>query len=702
MALDGVGLILQGAPDSPGYSSKNAPVYGTRFASGDRDYNDLSQWWYLVQTDWSGGFKDTVSFADDAKFYYSSNIDARTRPSNLRLERQISQYYTSGVANGNGEILGLVNLSWASGSNGNFFITNDDNATTDNGTPVFNSDVNTHNFFAFKTYLWSIGTSVYITNATSFPDAGTSITAYINSVINGSVDEMNAYVIVGSTLYLFGISTTDYFFCVKTTVGAPASSADFTLVFEDLIRNNTGASLAGAAQLGDSIIVLVEGSPNWSLYSLDIATGVLLFLQDFSGSQLGIYQKGGRYVTPFNQSSLLITIVKEMTDGSTDGSGEIWKYDGTDLTRIYSNDRVKTAKAPTSDEAIGFLRSGCTVHRGNAYWGNLVYDGTHFYNFIKPYDDAIASVALPIGSDGDFLYMVDDEVVGSDDQVVIYAYDEDAENNFKPGTGGNAFLIFSQHDKLQSIDKLLNSVNIGFEQLASGQSIEIYYSTAPNPNPVLSDWTLLGTASYSVDGGTVTNKVLPFPVGTAPKRVWFRVNLKSGGSNTPTMNDFTLEYLPIPDYKKEWVINVDCADDLKRLDGALVETTARELKSRLEKMWWTKSALDFQDLDYASTLVNDATFDATETTITVDSTYDFPEQGRLRVDDEEILYTGKTPTTFTGCTRGARGTRAATHADNSVINNAYRVLVLNYSSKSPILNEDKDLEYIVGLSLREV
>ena len=184
--------------------------------------------------------------------------------------------------------------------------------------------------------------------------------------------------------------------------------------------------------------------------------------------------------------------------------------------------------------------------------------------------------------------------------------------------------------------------------------------------------------------------------------MWLRIDLASDGTNTPGVLDLTLEYLPMPDYKKQWTLNINAGDEVKRLDGALVETTGRELKSRLERMWWTKSALDFQDLDYATTLVNDASFDASETTITVDSTYDFPEQGRLRVDDEEILYTGKTPTTFTGCTRGARGTLASTHDDDSVINNAYRVIIIDVNETTPILLEDKELEYQVGIMLREV
>lgn len=56
---------------------------------------------------------------------------------------------------------------------------------------------------------------------------------------------------------------------------------------------------------------------------------------------------------------------------------------------------------------------------------------------------------------------------------------------------------------------------------------------------------------------------------------------------------------------------------------------------------------------------------ATDTTITVNSTAAFPSSGTIKIDNEEINYTAKTATTFTGCTRGANSTAAATHANSA-------------------------------------
>lgn len=696
VSLDGVGLLLQGAPNAPGYRTTNAPVYGTRFASGDRDYNDLSQWWYLIQTDWSGGFKDTLSFEDDAKFLYSSNIDVRTKPGTVRLEREIELVYDNDASDD--EILAVF-TSIQNGFDRTHFI---DNGASYNlsGSAAWDSVSNPVNEIGRGAKIWAFGDSIQYDDGTApYPFTRVNLTTAINGIIDGSIDNDGSFGLdVGGTLFILMKTTAEKISIVKTTSQAPTVGGDFTLCAETPFGNSLGAKMAGAAHIGGKIIYLVAGSPQWGLYEFDIATNVVTELRQFDGgTQIGIYYGGGRYVKNF-LDHVLITVV---TGGSDDEDGEIWKYDGSSLTRIYESSEQK--KNFSTREAKGWLKGGATVYGNFAFWGNLVYDGEAFFNFIKAISNDPDEVAIPVGTDGQYLYLVDNVVTGVDPQSQLYRYDKDG-TAYKDGANNEAFLVFSQHDKLQSIDKLLNQVTIGFEEFASGQSIAVYYSTDPIPDPNLTTgaWTLLGTASHTLDGATATFKTFPFPVGTTAKKIWFRVELASGGTNTPALTDFTLEYLPMPDYKKQWALNVNCADEVKRLDGGLVETTARELKARLEKAWWTKSALDYGDLDYASTTVNDASFDASETTVTVASTANFPEQGRIKVDDEEIFYTGKTPTTFTGCTRGARGTRASTHSNGATVHNGYRVIITDVDIRAPILNEDKHLEYIVGISLREV
>ena len=56
-----------------------------------------------------------------------------------------------------------------------------------------------------------------------------------------------------------------------------------------------------------------------------------------------------------------------------------------------------------------------------------------------------------------------------------------------------------------------------------------------------------------------------------------------------------------------------------------------------------------------------------DVTVTVVSTTGFPATGTILVDNELITYSGKTPTTFTGCLRGQQGTTAASHLTGAVV-----------------------------------
>ena len=62
---------------------------------------------------------------------------------------------------------------------------------------------------------------------------------------------------------------------------------------------------------------------------------------------------------------------------------------------------------------------------------------------------------------------------------------------------------------------------------------------------------------------------------------------------------------------------------------------------------------------------------ASATTITVDDTSSFASSGQIGISGEVITYTGKTSTTFTGCTRGTNNTTAEAHNDNDPVGEVY-------------------------------
>jgi hypothetical protein len=105
--------------------------------------------------------------------------------------------------------------------------------------------------------------------------------------------------------------------------------------------------------------------------------------------------------------------------------------------------------------------------------------------------------------------------------------------------------------------------------------------------------------------------------------------------------------------------------------GSSLETTTLAVSDPMIRMG-AGNPSDLIDLGFygtfssISTLLNGAITNSA-TTITVDDTTAFPASGNLVIGSEEVTYTGKTATEFTGVTRGANGTTASSHSDNSPV-----------------------------------
>ena len=74
----------------------------------------------------------------------------------------------------------------------------------------------------------------------------------------------------------------------------------------------------------------------------------------------------------------------------------------------------------------------------------------------------------------------------------------------------------------------------------------------------------------------------------------------------------------------------------------------------------------------------------TQTTLSVVDTTNFPSSGVLIIDSEKITYTGKTPTSFTGCVRGALATTPLAHSANETVSQYQLQLDVTKSSSYPV------------------
>lgn len=701
IALGGNGFMLNSSNVTgvPAYRVDQSPAYGNRFAQGDRSYNDLSRWWYFAQTDWSGGITDFPSWEDSANFYYSTNLDVQSQPGSVLLEQQTESAQISNSTALKRIIYAKHLVVSAAAERLAFIDTDDIRWATDNSLIYSNSEVGEAvNFELFGDQIWighhstSSTSSLFYTNSTTGA-AATDITSFADSVVTSSVRKWGPMRVYSNYIYCSVIST-NVFAIIKSNVEAPAANSDFSaLVQLESVRSTS--EIAGFEIIGSSFLVLLEDANIWTLYEVNISTGAYTVLYQTEGESLSKDDvAGGRFLSKL-KDKVVITIPNNQDDG-----GRIFTYDGSTLTKVFSmSEQDKKYQLGTNESQVN-LQYGGVVFDDKVYWGNLVYDGTYFYNFLKNNDDDTTDGSdyfIPIGVDISENQLLLVDTSNSGDYYNAYKYDLTTPSAYRD----SGYLVFTNFDVISGIDKLAYSVTLNFQRLGTGGSIEVQYTTGELTSST--SWTSLGTASNTIDGGTVTTKKFLFGDAVTFKKIWFKVILSNASDNTvtPVLTDFIMEYLPVPNQTKTWSLNLNCGNEIFTLDGRPQDKTGRELRQTLESLWYKKELIEYQDIDYAETQLN-GSITSSATTITVDDTTDLPEQGRITIENEEILYTGKTQTTITGCTRGARGSTAAAHNDNVAVRTGYyKVLITDFSATIPVLQKDKEIESVVSLTLRE-
>ena len=694
IAIGTQGFFLANTPESPARVMAQAPIFGNRFASGDREYTDFTFWWYWAQTEWANGLKNSTSWDDDGKFYYSTNIDTWSEYGAIKL--------TSGLTAENtfSENISCGSYESVAGSSYPYIGTKDG---ADNKPRVYRksagswanivsawmptsadwvNDIISHKE---KIFILTTGGAAATTFAVTKCDADGSsqadYTAAINAIMGWtSVTSGTSVSSDDSTLYVAVKRYTGDKFGIVKTVDNGAN-------WVKLVEYSYEANICCMLLVGASLYYLIESTGFLELRVYNTGTSADVLVHKFPASFVsyaGGMPGASRRLLHYFNDKLIITIPRK----------EIWQYDGTSLIRLFKMDDSKLVIGNEAIFDLGYLTQelkGGITHDNKIWWANLMYDGTYFYNTKKDSSESTSYWLRPVYTDGTTMYWIWKNFSG--ETKVLYR------NSGYKGTANKNFLIFNQIDVISTIDKLFYSCNLIFKKLASGQKIIIEYSL---DNMVT--WTSLGSVDYSVDGGVTTDKTLYFAENVIEKKLWLRVELEGGGSNTPTLQDVSIAYYPVPEYKQKWKLAVNCFDDLVLLDGKTQEPKkGEELRNILKVYWKNKNVVEYQDIDFAETAINDGDgITAADATITVDSTADFPEQGILRIETEKIKYTGKTAVAFTGCTRGYEGTVAATHADNTVCSNSCKVIITGYSESTPVGAKTKINEFLINLELVEI
>lgn len=694
-AIAGQGLILQSRQDVPAYRVQQSLVFGNRIAQGDRSYNDFSKWWYMSQTDWSGGVKDLSSFVDDAKYYLSQNIDAYSEPGAIKLAPFYSADHTfaenlyvgtsGSVFYATGQTAELKFVGTDDGSNSKPHIYAYDGSWTDISSTFFSTNDNIiATLLTRKNYLWSGTAGVggkcvayYNYETATWVDA----TAHVDAHVTGGYSILGclSMVDINGTLYVAveNFLNKNYSGIFKTTAVAPTVDGDWATVVE-----HTGkGTIPAMCEYGGNLYYLVNGSYGSELRMWNTSSNVDTHVFDFGC----VYSNWGvdRRVLVNAFGKLVITVP---------GFG-IWEYDGSTMTQVFILDSNKAGI--DSGGHTPYITYGCVFASNKLWWGNLMYDGQDFFNTWNDIaENTSNNYVWPLLVQGSTIQTVEP----STNQKILLQ--PGGASSYRLTTGKN-YLVFNNLDIVAGVDKIAYSVTILFKAMTNSDKITVKYTT--NPYTGTTTWTTLGNASTSDPSGTIKKRFL-FGDSVIFNKIWIRVDLDSDGNTTPVLYDLVMEYIPMPDQGKTWNLTINCANEIILLDGSKESFSGRELRSRFEKAWYTKSVLDFQDIDYASA-VTSASITRTEvTSISVDDTSDFPESGRLNVEGEYIYYASKTPKTFNTLTRGLPGGSVAIAHSSAITiyTGLYKVLVDNFQAHIPILQKDKEIESTISLELKEV
>jgi hypothetical protein len=650
--LNGQGYLAVGTPDKINRSMGKAPTYGETPQNIDLDYNDASHLLAWAQTDWSMGYQDEI-WSNNGKYRYGENIDPLKEYGKARLLNNLYEIFSLAAGQ-----------SYASSA-------------------IFNQ----------KLYIGTLHASLAKLYSLDDDDNETALTtgwSAINKV--NSMDECNGSLVLGLSR-ASGVEHT-----IQKYSGSAFSNANNTTYDTVRMIKSVGtrcyAGVYVSAASGDRLIYtdnIEEATPTWTTRQASFGKnkqiikavdyyGILYFLvQDYPGLELWM-EDGSDIERVYRWDNLInpdIVIHDQYVfiSGQTDSSTYVYGWNGAQLIPMFE-EKEEIAQSLDSRYMVSW--------KGDLWTQGLRYDGKYWYTGLKKkYGDNNIRPFSVFGFGAAYIYYFG--VDGSTTKILRTDFD----SYFTQG-----YIESGIWSEKPAINKLWVSCDITFEPLATGESFEVQYSIDFGAN-----WTSLGTASTVGS----TSKTFYFTEDTSSKFIMYRVYLNSGGTSTPVLKDITFRYKLLVNQKHAWSLALHCAKDIQLKDGISTEIeTSENLRNKLLTAFWNNQIVDFEDVDYwECSLVGNHT--AAATIITVNSVpSDAPENGWFKIDNEIISYTGKTRTTYTGCTRGARGTIAATHTSGATVSNLWKVLIIDYNENSPVLNSALLREYIVRVTLLEI
>lgn len=683
VAINSVGYMLRGAPNTPSYTRSVVPSNVNRLAISDLTYSDFAGQgiFYLAQTDWSAGIKTESIWRDDAKYYYSTNLDTYSSQGEITVEKDLitdETFDTNIYCGASVTVAGVTNSYVGAHKSSNVKVWKNTSGTWNE---IAASEFGSNQFSAICLYghkdiLWVGTNGIGNTSVLESWDgsAWTDHSAAIRTATGwSSVKASRSMCEVGGILYA---CIEDYANDESGIVSTDDAGTTWSLVKSFGFESN----IISMADFNSKLYYLQYASTQTFLRVYDPLTSLDSLVWTFNTSALSGLPNTGvsdKLLKVFS-GKLIITL-----------PNKIYEYDGSDVNEIFSEDSKKTA---IGYEADCELYWGCVQKGNRLYWGNLIYDGTNFFNFKKPLGDVTNRYLEPLFVDSsDNIYSM---VLISNDETIYLDT-----TTYKATTAKN-FIVFNEMAPVVSIDKLLQSVTVMHDKFISGDEIKVEYSINNR-----STWVTVDTLTYTSEGGSSTKKEILIPGSILFNKIWWKVSMaNTNGTSSPVFTDLIMAYHPIPDYKNRWQMRLNFSDGIKLLNRLNDAREGGDMSSQLWNEKIIKRKVKFEDIDYIECSLK-TSMTKTQTSALIKTSKKLPLQGRIRAVSgsvaEEMYYTSAKADRILGITRGARGTTSRAYLSGQVLDKGYDVYVDDIISTLNFTDEEKT-ESIAQVLLIEI
>jgi len=640
VALDSQGYFIQ----KDTYSKQLQQPYLDQTIDHEPTVSDFSFWKYYLQSSWEGGYDNDILIEPDM-FKDSSNIDIFLKPGQFQLGQLMSADQAAGVISTEITNFQQYAAKFYAAAKRYVYVSTDGitfASSKDLGSGKAASDMIEHGG-----KLWvAIGADGYYSfDGSNWASVATNFTPdYLCNWWNGNTETM-----VGTDTNVLK-STVDAganWTTIKTFSATQSVYLKKPCVFKKKVFFFTSN---GATSNAPCTLYVYDGLNVADIWTTqhDVSDSMCVY-----GNKLWWAIKTQNHVTIYSFDGNVITPEFQLNDASLD----------VPIYMIVWDDKL----------VVTFKDTAASSNHSIAYdgdkWGKLTYLSTS------------ANISCSLGVFNKILF-----------------YGTSAGNIYKLGTtfATSGTLDSSEIDmNLMNIDKLGLDIVVNFDKLPTNTSVAAYYQIDNSGS-----WVQAG-ATYATANGI--RGVFPLTANLKFKKIQYRITLTSSDSAaTPKVKDVMIRYVPMPDVRYKWGMNVLAINSIRKLNAVLETSTGAQIMAALHSSKEKQQVLNFEDVDYFETTLSSA-HTISATVLSAYSTTGAPAKGRLRCESEEILYTSVSGLNFLGCTRGARGTEAAAHADSVALTNLYKVLIQDYKKAQAYgIDQTAGLESIVGLSLIEV